>query len=308
MKKLSQFFLFLLCIFTVFSCKTEPDKSKPVIVTTTTMITDLVKQIGGDSVQVTGLMGAGIDPHLYKASEGDVHKLSSADAIFYNGLHLEGKMAEVFEQMQSSGYQTFALSESLADTDKIASADFDGNYDPHIWFSISNWKKCAAFVASQLALVSPQSKTYFDENLRNYTIALDALHLELKETALILPKEKRILVTAHDAFSYFGKEFDFEVIGLQGISTSSEAGTKDMLDLAQIIADREIPAVFVESSVPEKTIKALQAAVENKGKNVALGGTLYSDALGNPGTPQGSYIGMYKSNMETIINALNVNE
>ena len=298
----------LIIAFGICACQQKETKAKPHIVTTTTMITDLAQRIGGDSIVVQGLMAAGVDPHLYKASEGDVQKLTSSDAIFYNGLHLEGKMVEVFEKMESSGYKTFAISDGMPDSDKISSANFPGNYDPHIWFSVENWKKAAQFVASKLSELNPENKSYYDENLRTYLVDLDALEMELKESAAILPKEKRILVTAHDAFEYFGKEYDFEVIGLQGISTASEAGTKDMLDLANSIIEKNIPAIFVESSVPEKTIKALQNAVENKGKEVALGGTLYSDALGNPGTPQGTYIGMYKTNMETIVNALNASE
>ena len=302
------FLVLFLILWSTFSCTPKEKKKKPQIVTTTTMITDLVKQIGGDSIEVLGLMNAGVDPHLYKASEGDVHKLSGSDAVFYNGLHLEGKMVEVFTKMNESGFKTYAISDALNKSDKISSRDFAGNYDPHIWFSIENWKKSAGFVKDKLTEINPESASYFNDRLRNYMIELDALEIEMKESAGILPKEKRILVTAHDAFSYFGKEFDFEVIGLQGISTASEAGTKDLLDLTNLIIERKIPAVFIESSVPEKTIEALQSAVENKDQNVSLGGTLYSDALGNPGTPQGTYVGMFKSNMETIINALNVKE
>lgn len=307
--KNSIYILPVLAAFTaIFSCQKPEKHQKFQVATTTTMITDMLQNIGGDSIVVTGLMGAGVDPHLYKASEGDVRKLTSADAIFYNGLHLEGKMVEVFEKMNQTGKQTFALSDGIPEESLISSANFASNHDPHIWFSVENWKKAAAYATQKLIEAKPDSQAYFEDNLRAYSLKLDQLENDLKEAAAILPKEKRILVTAHDAFEYFGKEYDFEVVGLQGISTASEAGTKDVLDLADFIVEKAVPAVFVESSVPKQTIMALQKAVETKGKKVALGGTLYSDALGNPGTPEGTYIGMFKHNMETIVNALNVSE
>lgn len=302
--------IFLTAVFLlVSSChRKEKTAGEFRVVTTTTMITDLVRIIGGDSVAVAGLMGAGVDPHLYKASEGDVEILANSDVIFYNGLHLEGKMAEVFEKMNVSGYTTYAVSDGVNKDQLIASQEFSDNYDPHIWFSVKNWKAAAAFVSKKLEQNRPSAAAYFQENLRNYNLRLDAMETELKKTAALVPAEKRILVTAHDAFAYFGQEFNFEVIALQGLSTATEAGTKDLLDLANVIVEKNIPAIFVESSVPEKTIIALQKAVEAKGKEVALGGTLYSDALGNPGTPAGTYIGMYQTNMETIANALKSDE
>lgn len=308
MKNLLQTVLIILLLGSTFSCAKKEKSGKFKVVATTTMITDLVKNIGKDSVEVVGLMKAGVDPHLYKASEGDVTKLTTADAIFYNGLHLEGKMVEVFEKMHKSGYKTFAISDGIPNENLISSANFSGNYDPHIWFSVENWKLAAQFVSKELSNLKPENKAYFEKNLQNYLTELNALETELKAKAETLPKEKRILVTAHDAFEYFGKEYDFEVIGLQGISTASEAGTKDLLDLAKVIVNKKVPAVFIETSVPQQTILALQKAVEAKGKNVKLGGTLYSDALGNAGSLQGTYIGMFKSNMETIVNALHDNK
>lgn len=272
------------------------------------MITDLVHQIGGDSIVVVGLMKAGIDPHTYKASEGDVHQLSSAQAIFYNGLHLEGKMADVFKKMNKSGYQTYAISDALLPEDIISSTDFSGNYDPHIWFSIQNWKKAAMYVSGVLSELHPNNKMYYENNLCKYLQSLDDMAVELQKKINKIPSEKKILITAHDAFGYFAKEFDFQVKGLQGFSSAAEAGTANMIALAEFIAENEIPAIFVESSVPEKTMIALQMAVENRGFNVRIGGMLYSDALGNPETPQGTYIGMYHANIETITKALYVRE
>ena len=299
-------FLFISIFFT--NCEEKPQNTKFKVVTTSNIVTDLVKKIGGDSIEVIGLMGAGIDPHLYKASEGDVTKLTTADAIFYNGLHLEGKMVDVFEKMNKSGYRTFALSDALSEKDKIDSENFPGSFDPHIWFSIENWRLAAKFVTQNLSEMQPQNKSYFQENLRVYDLELKSLKSDLTELASTLPKEKRILVTAHDAFSYFGEEFEFEVVGLQGITTTAEAGTKDILNLANFIVENEIAAIFIESSVPQQTVLALQKAVESKGRDVAIGGTLYSDSLGNAGTPEGTYIGMYLKNMKIIVNALNVKE
>ena len=304
MKYFFQIFVGLLLILNLISCEKKKNSGRFKVVATTTMITDLVKNIGKDSVEVTGLMKAGVDPHLYKASEGDVTKLTSANIVFYNGLHLEGKMVDVFEKMKKSGFQTFAISKGIPKENLVSSANFSGNFDPHIWFSIENWKHAARYITKELSILKPDSKIYFEKNLQQYLSELNALENNLKTKAKILPKQKRILVTAHDAFAYFGQQFGFEVIGLQGISTASEAGTKDLLDLANLIVQKEVPAVFIESSVPQQTILALQKAVESKGKKVKLGGTLYSDALGNPNSPQGTYIGMFQSNMETIIKAL----
>lgn len=294
----------VLAVLCFSSCKQESKNQKFTVVTTTTMITDLVKNIGGDSIQINGLMGAGIDPHLYKASEGDVQKLSSADAIFYNGLHLEGKMVEIFEKMKHSGKNTFAISDGLPKERLISSANFPGNHDPHIWFSVQNWIDAAHYVNLKLAESQPQNKNYFNKNTQELIAQLEQLQKQLKTKAQTLDPDKRILVTAHDAFEYFGKEFDFEVVGLQGISTASEAGTRDVLDLANFIVEKKIPAIFVESSVPKQTVLALQKAVENKGGTVALGGMLYSDALGAADKPEGTYIGMFNYNMNTIVNAL----
>lgn len=308
MRHLVKIFFLVTVLVIAVSCNTKKELEGVKVVTTTTMLTDLVNNIGGDSIQVTGLMGAGVDPHLYKASEGDVNKLTQANAIFYNGLHLEGKMVEIFEKMNHSGKSTFAIADGLTEDRLISSANFASNHDPHIWFSVENWKLATKYVTQKLIELKPDSKVYFLANEEKYLGELNQLETELKTLAEVLPKEKRILVTAHDAFEYFGREYDFEVIGLQGISTASEAGTKDVLDLAQLIVEREIPAIFVESSVPKQTIIALQKAVESKGGKVALGGTLYSDALGNPDTPEGTYIGMYKANMNTIVNALKGDE
>ena len=295
----------LLLLLSILSCKnnTESD-GKLNVVTTTTMITDLVKNIGGEYINVQGLMGSGVDPHLYKASEGDVTKLSSADIIFYNGLHLEGKLVEVFEKMQNLNINTVALAENLDKSGLIGSDYFKSNYDPHVWFNIDYFEEIAKQVASTLSENDKANATVYEENLNSYLEKLSVLEISIKQTIETLPVERRILVTAHDAFNYFGKTYTFEVVGLQGLSTATEAGVRDVQQLSDFIIDKKVNAIFVESSIPKRTIEALQQAVKAKGHEVKIGGTLYSDALGNAGTIEGTYIGMFEYNVNTIVNAL----
>ncbi len=298
-------YILVLVIASLFSCKKEVDPNQKMqVVTTTTMITDLVKNIGGDVVDVQGLMGAGVDPHLYKASAGDVTKLSNADIIFYNGLHLEGKLVEVFEKMGSDKVTQVALGEKLDPAGLIGSDYFASNYDPHVWFNIQYFKEFTNEVVSTLSRKLPQHKEQFASNGAVYLKKLDALEAEVKAIIATLPEEKRILVTAHDAFNYFGKSYDFNVVGLQGLSTATEAGVQDVQKLSQFIIDKNVKAIFVESSVPQRTIEALQEAVRAKGHEVIIGGSLYSDALGDAGTIEGTYIGMFTYNVNTIVNSL----
>jgi manganese/zinc/iron transport system substrate-binding protein len=295
----------LLVIAVVFSCKNETkDNGKLNVVTTTTMITDLVKNIGGDSINVQGLMGSGVDPHLYKASEGDVTKLTNADIIFYNGLHLEGKLVEVFEKMGSATKTPIALADQLDKNTLIGSDYFASNYDPHVWFDINYFGLFAEKVAQVLVEQDPENAEFYTKNMTSYLMKLKTLHEKMDAKIAELPEDKRILVTAHDAFNYFGKAYGFEVVGLQGLSTATEAGVQDVQKLAAFIIEKEIKAVFVESSVPKRTIEALQAAVKSKGHDVEIGGTLFSDALGNAGTTEGTYIGMFEYNVNTIVDAL----
>lgn len=299
MKKL----LILSLAIVLLGCKNEKQTNgKLNVVTTTSMITDLVKNIGGEHINLQGLMGSGVDPHLYKASEGDVTKLSSADIIFYNGLHLEGKLVEVFEKMKNK--KTVAIGEALDKSTLIGSDYFASNYDPHVWFNIDYWIQATQFVTEKLSEAIPEQKTVFEANASTYKKQLESLKAKLTATIETLPKEQRILVTAHDAFNYFGKAFNFEVVGLQGLSTATEAGVQDVQKLSAFIIEKKVKAIFIESSVPKRTIEALQAAVNSKGHNVIIGGSLYSDALGNAGTVEGTYIGMFEYNVNTIVNAL----
>lgn len=292
-------------MITIISCRNENKSTteKLKIVTTTSMITDLVKNIGGDMVEINGLMGAGVDPHLYKASEGDVTKLHEADVIIYNGLHLEGKLVEVFEKM-GSNKKTVSLGQSLDTKKLIGSEYFASNYDPHVWFNIQFFKQFCNTVTQTLAANDIKNADAFRENNILYQKKLDSLETAVRASIASLPIEKRILVTAHDAFNYFGKEYGFKVVGLQGISTATEAGVQDVIRLSQFIIDNKVKAVFIESSVPRKTIEALQEAVLSKNHEVVIGGSLYSDALGNAGTIEGTYIGMFNANVKTIVTAL----
>lgn len=301
--------LLLLIIILVFSCQNETktkatEEVKLNVVTTTSMITDLVRNIGGDSINLQGLMGSGVDPHLYKASEGDVSKLVNADVIFYNGLHLEGKLVEVFEKMKSSDKATIALADELNKNQLIGSEYFGSNYDPHVWFDIDFFKQFTEKVTKVLSDNDPDNAEFFRSNEKRYLADLTKLKEDVQGVVDALEPEKRILVTAHDAFNYFGQAYDFNVVGLQGLSTATEAGVQDVQRLAAFIIEKNVKAIFIESSVPKRTIEALQEAVRSKGHKVEIGGTLYSDALGNAETPEGTYVGMYRYNIKTIISAL----
>lgn len=296
----------LIAVLILVSCnnKVKKKNDKLNVVTTTTMITDLVKNIGGDKIEVNGLMGAGVDPHLYKASEGDVSKLFNADVVIYNGLHLEGKLEEVFEKMKHQNKKTITVSDIIDKSTLIRSEAFASNYDPHIWFDINNWIKITSYVVDKLSTLDTKNAAFYKSNGEEYLEKLKELNQDISAKINELPIDKRILVTAHDAFNYFGRQHNFNVVGLQGLSTATEAGVQDVQKLAKFIIDNDVKAIFVESSVPKRTIEALQEAVKSKGKEVAIGGTLYSDALGNAGTNEGTYIGMYKTNVNTIIDAL----
>ena len=302
---MKKYLLIIVVTTTLFGCKKDiPENDNINVVTTTSMITDLVKNIGGKHINIQGLMGSGVDPHLYKASEGDVSKLVNADVIFYNGLHLEGKLVDVFEKMGSATKTPIALADELDKTTLIGSDYFASNYDPHVWFNIEYFKQFAKKVTQILSEKNPKNTVNFIENEKQYLAKLDTLENNMRAIIKDLPVEKRILVTAHDAFNYFGKNYGFEVVGLQGLSTATEAGVKDVQKLAAFIIEKKVKAIFVESSVPKRTIEALEAAVKSKGHDVKIGGTLFSDALGNAGTIEGTYIGMFEYNVNTIVNAL----
>ena len=267
------------------------------------MIHNIVEEIGNNHVNAIGLMGPGVDPHLYKASAGDVKKLNEADLILYNGLHLEAKMIDIFKKLNKKK-PAIAVTSSIPKDDLLAPEDYDGFYDPHVWFDISLWKYAVITVTNALIELKPQLEKEFLSNQNNYLKKLDELDIWVKEQINLIPQNKRLLVTAHDAFGYFGKQYGIKVIGLQGISTAAEANTKDIQNVVNVIIKNNIPTIFIESSVPVRQINAVKAAVRAKGNNVEIGQPLFTDAMGSAGTPEGTYIGMIKHNVSSIVNGL----
>lgn len=272
-------------------------------VATIGMINNIVQEIGGEHVQSLGLMGPGVDPHLYKASEGDVIRLSGADIVFYNGLHLEAKMAEVLERM-AGRIRTVAVTDYIDRSRLLAPPEFAGAYDPHVWFDVTMWIQATERVRDSLVELNPENRDNYLARSERYLAELRSLDEYVRTQAASIPTERRVLITAHDAFNYFGRAYGFEVRGLQGISTVSEAGAADVQSLARFITDQRIPALFVESSIPRRNIEALQAAVQARDFAVEIGGVLFSDAMGSPGTPEGTYIGMVRHNIDTIVAGL----
>ncbi len=273
------------------------------VVTTIGMITDITREVGGTRVVVTGLMGPGVDPHLFKASEGDVSSLSEADIVFYNGLHLEAKMGEVLEKI-GGRVKSVAVTQGIDKSHLLSPPEFEGAYDPHVWFDVLLWIKAVETVRDTFVTADPGSSDLYQSNARVYIAKLEELQSYIRDQTARIPSPRRVLITAHDAFNYFGRAYGFDVRGLQGISTVTEAGTRDVQALADLIASARIPAIFIESSVPIRNIEAVQAAVQARGFDVRIGGELYSDAMGDTGTAQGTYIGMVKHNVDTVVKAL----
>jgi manganese/zinc/iron transport system substrate-binding protein len=298
--------VFLTFTTVIAACADETNSAaqgKLKVTTTIGMIADVVKQVGGDHVQITGLMKSGVDPHLYKASQGDVKKLEQAQIIFYNGLHLEGKMVEIFEKMESQK-PTVAVSRNIPEKQLRGWESGEASHDPHIWFNVKHWISAAEVIRDELAKADSAHTEDYKNNAAAYIKQLEELdQYALKQIASI-PKEQRVLVTAHDAFGYFGDAYGIKVMGLQGISTASEYGSKDVTDLREYLVSNKIKAVFVESSVPKKSIEAVIEGAKKQGHEVKIGGELYSDAMGKEGTPEGTYLGMVRHNINTIVNAL----
>jgi len=307
MRKLGIFLIIASTVFFLTCSQQEKGKSNSGerldVVATIGMIADITKAVGGSHIKVTALMGPGIDPHLYKATAGDVSRLSGADIIFYNGLHLEAKMADVLARM-SNRVKTVAVTDAIDRDRLLTPPEFEGAYDPHVWFDVSLWKRAVEIVRDTLVEADAGHSESYRRNSTVYLAQLDKLHEHVKSQAGRVPENQRVLVTAHDAFNYFGQAYGFQVRGLQGISTVSEAGTADIQELAEFIVRRQIPAMFVETSVSSRNIEAVQAAVKSRGFDVEIGGQLYSDAMGDPGTPEGTYIGMVRHNIDTIVESL----
>ena len=279
------------------------ESSKVKITTTTNVITDLVENIGGDKVKITGLMGPGVDPHLYRPSASDVKKLQDADVVFYNGLDLEGKMGDIFVKIGREGTSVWAVSENIPH-ESLLSLDDTSSFDPHIWWNANLWQEAAKVVAAGLSEHDPANSETYQKNLDEYISNLKELHIESLDKINSIPEEQRVLVTAHDAFQYFGQTYGLEEMAIQGWSTSSEAGIREIQNLADVITEREIKAVFIETSISPATIEALKAAVQDQGHNVVIGGSLFSDAIGEKGTEEGTYVGAFSHNVKTIVEAL----
>lgn len=273
------------------------------VTTTVNFISDLAEQIGGDRVEVSGLMGPGVDPHLYKPSAGDVERLSGADVVLYGGLELEGRMGDILVEL-ASRRATVPVTRDIPRDDLLEPAEFDGKYDPHVWFDPRFWKIAAEAVADTYSSIDPDSADSYAERLETYSAELDELFEEATEQLEGVPESSRVLVTSHDAFNYFGEAFGWEVLAIQGISTATEATTSDIERIADLLAEREIKAVFVESSVPRQTIEAVLAAARDKGWDAEIGGELFSDAAGDADSEEGTYIGMLRHNVNTIVEAL----
>ncbi|MGG1660356.1 metal ABC transporter solute-binding protein, Zn/Mn family [Brevibacillus sp. NRS-1366] len=273
------------------------------VTTTTGMVADIVNEVGGEHVEVIQLMGAGVDPHLYKASEGDIKRIDNADIIFYSGQHLEGKMIDIFEKMGKTK-PVKPVTAKLTKDNLLSDPASPDNPDPHVWFDVSLWMKSVEQVRDDLIVFDSANKDTYTANAEKYLAELKKLDDYARIQLDTIPKEQRVLVTAHDAFQYFGHAYDVEVLGLQGISTASEYGLKDVQSLVDTLVARQIKAVFVESSVPKRSIEAVVQGAAAKNHVVSIGGELFSDAMGAPGTPEGTYIGMVKHNVDTIVNAL----
>lgn len=293
--------LSMLIFFRTHNIHTMSEK-KLTIVTTTSMLANAVRTIVGDKVTVHCLMGCGIDPHLYRARESDVHKLAAADLVVYNGLHLEGKMGQVLDGMQR--FTKVIDASDAIDKQKLRTAEFEELYDPHIWFDVELWMSVVKSILEAIILLDPEHTATYQKNGDEYIAQLEQLHFYVRHRVSEVDAHKRILITAHDAFGYFGDAYGFEVVGLQGLSTDSDISTKDIQELADYIVQKQIPTIFVETSIPERSLVAVQQAVAAQGWQVAIGDELYSDALGDATSGADSYIGMVKHNVDVIVDAL----
>lgn len=300
----TDFIIFLFVLVTSIACNRErqsfSNDGRYRIVTTTGMLADGIRQLGGDRVEVIALMGPGVDPHLYKATAHDLSLLQQADLILYNGLHLEGKMSEIFEKLKRRKH-VIALADGLPQNRLRKTGE--KTYDPHIWFDVSLWKQGWLYVAEELRKDSSLTLS-INKNRDVFFHGLDRLHRWTMQQMLSIPERSRVLITAHDAFGYFGRAYHVEVIGLQGISTVADFGLKDISELVNKITASQIKAVFIESSVSPKAIEAVVQGCEAHGHEIRIGGMLYSDAMGKAGTPEGTYIGMVKANVNTIVKGL----
>jgi manganese/zinc/iron transport system substrate-binding protein len=274
------------------------------VVTTCGMVTDIVQIVAGDRADVTGLMGEGVDPHLYKPTRNDVKQLTDADVIFYSGLMLEGRMGDTFARVARSGKPVYAVTEGIDESFLREPEEFAGHWDPHVWMDVSAWSQCVEFVAQALSEFDPTHASEYRERAAEYRALLEELDDYTRRVIASIPQMQRVLVTAHDAFGYFSRAYGIEVKSVQGLSTESEAGVDDVNRLVDFIVERGLQAIFIESSVSQKNIEAVIEGAAQRGSQVQIGGELFSDAMGAPGTYEGTYVGMIDHNVTTIARAL----
>lgn len=274
------------------------------IAATTGMVADIVREVAGDRAKVKNLIGEGVDPHLYKPTRSDVAALMRAEVVFYNGLMLEGKMADTLIKVARSGKRVYAVTELLDESSLLSPAAMEGHHDPHVWMDVSLWSSAVEVVAKSLSEFDPASAKGYGERAAAYRARLEELDAYCEKVIASIPERQRVLVTAHDAFNYFGRAYGIEVRGVQGISTESEAGIQDINRLVDFLVERAVRAVFVETSVADKNVRALIEGASSRGASVRIGGSLFSDAMGQGGTYEGTYIGMLDHNATTIARAL----
>jgi manganese/zinc/iron transport system substrate-binding protein len=267
------------------------------------MVTDIVSKVVGERGDVTGLLGEGVDPHLYKPTRNDVRQLLAADVVFYNGLMLEGRMSDTLAQLASRGKPVFAVTENL-DPVYLQASGSAGHPDPHVWMDVSAWRRCVEYVAGRLSEFDPKHAQEYRARAVAYDAELDELDEYARSAVASIPEPQRVLVTAHDAFGYFSRAYDMPVRSAQGLSTESEAGVDDINQLVDFLAERKIQAIFVESTVSEKSIRAILEGARDKGWRIEIGGSLYSDAMGAPGSYEGTYFGMIDHNVTVLTRAL----
>ena len=278
----------------------------PNVVVTTGMIADAVSNIAEDLVNIKVLMGSGVDPHAYRQTRSDIVALANADLVLWNGLYLEAQMEEFLLEL-ANDRPVVAVAEKVPDNLLIGSDEYDGRFDPHLWMDPSIWSFLVLNVKDALIEILPEAKTRFTDNTENYLKEIEQLKNYTNRVLASVPQKNRILLTSHDAFNYFGQAYGFNVIGIQGISTESEAGLQRMSELVDLIIDMNVQAVFIETSVSDRNIKALVEGASAMGHEVTVGGELFSDAMGEPGSYEGTYIGMIDSNSTTIAIALGGN-
>ncbi|HSJ38249.1 MAG TPA: zinc ABC transporter substrate-binding protein [Planococcus sp. (in: firmicutes)] len=299
--------IFLIPFFLLIGCQSEDagagDDGKLAVVATIAQIADIVENVGGEHVEVKNLMGPGTDPHIYKPVSSDIQAMERADIIFYNGHYLEGQMNEVFEKM-SEQKPAYAVAESIPEDKMASDPESPEIFDPHVWFDIELWKYAVDTVTEGLIEADSENQEAYQNNAVAYKEELDELHNYALQNISEIPEESRVLVTAHDAFQYFGKSYGMDVLGLQGLSTESEYGLSDIERIIETLIERNVKAVFVESSVSDRSINAVIEGASEQGHEVQIGGELYSDAMGPEDTEEGTYTGMFRHNVDTIVEAL----